>query len=612
MASTPPTPPPPPPLPNFDISAADRRKKLRRKNSRNSISSTRIKPKNSPDIISFRRSSSISSGEIPNDELKSPKKGSVHFGDDLPSPLRGHSEEQVNNSESENNEVVDSPRRRLKRRVSSKNIKKNRLRDRRPRLTDNTVRLVASMYENKQGIDPRVFLFDAKDKEECVIYADGNDDEDYNPDFPAIKGATIEKLISGLTPENYVDQDFTFSFLLNYRSFTTAKTICELLGLRWNLPMPQNPSKSGVVIDKDTFDKKIKPIRLRIYNVVKLWIEEHGMDIDEPTRLILKDFIKDYISKDLSSAGSSLQRLIDTPKQGRDSYMFDMKPPTPILPMNLKKSLQFLDLHPEEIARQLTLMDSNLYRSIRPQEFLNSGWTKVDKDLKAPGILAMISAFNHISEWVSTEIVTQTDLKLRAQTMVRFICIAQKCYELNNFNGLMVILASLQNSAVYRLYDTWEILPQKALDMYEFLSKLMNSNAGEGNFHDYRECLKKTVPPLVPYLGLYLTDLTFLNDGNKDFLDEEKRFVNFQKMTKIGRVVRNITTYQQQPYCLSPVEFIQHYIKSFPVLSEEGQYKESIAREKKIPKSQRNQMNKEKSKELKKLKVDFKALHIGD
>lgn len=514
--------------------------------------------------------------------------------------------------ESDSMEEGNSPetsRRRLKKRISVKVSKKKIVRERKPRMTDNTLRLVASMYENKDDIDPRVFLFDAKEGDGHVVYAEDVDDDDYNSEYPAVKSATIEKLIVGLTPENYFDQDFTFAFLFNYRSFTNAETIIDLLRLRWNLPAPQKPSKSGLSIDNDTFEKKkLKPIRLRIYNVIKMWIEDHWKDIDKETNTLLKDFITE-MSLDMPQA-VSLCKLLDNPKS-RDDLMFDQKPPKPFIPMNLKSTMTILDLHPEEVARQMTIIDSNLFRGIKPQEFLNLGWTKSDKETRAPGILAMISSFNHVTYWISTEIISQQDLKTRATVITRFICVAQKCLELNNFNGLMEIIAALQNSAIHRLYNTWEIIPARAMEIYNDLSTLMNSNDGEGNFHNYREALKKAVPPVIPYLGLCLTDLTFLNDGNAEFANEEKKMVNFMKMTKIGKVVRHITSYQQAPYCLTSVGFVQDYIKGFHVLSDQELYDQSTLLEKRIPKAQRTAI-KESRKEIKKLKIDLKAFNISD
>ncbi len=40
----------------------------------------------------------------------------------------------------------------------------------------------------------------------------------------------------------------------------------------------------------------------------------------------------------------------------------------------------------------------------------------------------------------------------------------------------------------------------------------------EGNFNNYRQLLKEISPPMaaVPFLGLFLSDLLFVEDGNPD------------------------------------------------------------------------------------------------
>ena len=46
-----------------------------------------------------------------------------------------------------------------------------------------------------------------------------------------------------------------------------------------------------------------------------------------------------------------------------------LSPPPPIFPKNLKK-LKLLEIDPLEMARQLTIMEADLYKKIRPIECL--------------------------------------------------------------------------------------------------------------------------------------------------------------------------------------------------------------------------------------------------
>lgn len=81
------------------------------------------------------------------------------------------------------------------------------------------------------------------------------------------------------------------------------------------------------------------------------------------------------------------------------------------------------------------------------------------------------------------------------------------------------------------------------------------------NFSAYRELLHSINPPLVPFLGVYLTDLTFIDDGNPDQLKDSPNLINFSKRAKTADVVRDIQQYQALPYHLTVVPDIQAYVK---------------------------------------------------
>lgn len=61
-----------------------------------------------------------------------------------------------------------------------------------------------------------------------------------------------------------------------------------------------------------------------------------------------------------------------------------------------------------------------------------------------------------------------------------------------------------------------------------------------------RERLHTATPPCIPYLGMYLTDLTFIDEGNPDLIDD--KMVNFGKCVMISDVLREIQLYQQTKF----------------------------------------------------------------
>jgi hypothetical protein len=66
--------------------------------------------------------------------------------------------------------------------------------------------------------------------------------------------------------------------------------------------------------------------------------------------------------------------------------------------------------------------------------------------------------------------------------------------------------------------------------------------------------LSQSAPPCIPYLGVHLSDLTFIEDGNPDTI---RGLINFTKRRFLFRVISEISRYQQNAYNLHPVPQIQ-------------------------------------------------------
>lgn len=92
--------------------------------------------------------------------------------------------------------------------------------------------------------------------------------------------------------------------------------------------------------------------------------------------------VYDEMPKSLTKSRSR-RRLSISFKNKRVSKMVYITP--------LSKILEF---HPLEVARQLTLLESNYFVQIQPRECLNQCWSK-DK-ANAPNMLALIERFNMV------------------------------------------------------------------------------------------------------------------------------------------------------------------------------------------------------------------------
>jgi len=314
------------------------------------------------------------------------------------------------------------------------------------------------------------------------------------------------------------------------------------------------------------------------------------------------------------SCGTLTKKLLKLSTQASGARkVFAVQPPDVILPKQLHPAqYTFMKLSPVELARQLTIMEFDLYQRIKPWEFLNQGWTKKDEEpIPSPHIVAMTSHFNHVAEWIAIEVLEAGSVKKRAKVVTRVIEMAVELRKLNNFNGIMEVLAGLQTTAIYRLRHTWSAVSESTFATFEELKTLLSR---EKNFKNMRDALPTLNPPVIPYIGMWLTDLTFLEDGNPD--ETPGGLINFEKRFMISAVIRDVQQYQQTPYCLIRNRPIRRWIASQPMhllYTEDLAYKLSLECEprdgssRKPPKAKKKKKKKNK-KAAKKSKSFFATL----
>lgn len=62
-------------------------------------------------------------------------------------------------------------------------------------------------------------------------------------------------------------------------------------------------------------------------------------------------------------------------------------------------------------------------------------------------------------------------------------------------------------------------------------------------------------------IGVYLTDLTFIEDGNPDLI-KGTALINIDKRIKVAAVIQEIQQYQTAQYCLQAVPLIDNFLTS--------------------------------------------------
>lgn len=413
---------------------------------------------------------------------------------------------------------------------------------------------------------------------------------DTKTELPSIKGGTLMGLVEQLTRHDRYDAPFKTTFLLTYQSFTSAPELFELLIRRWNIqPAP------GLAEDELQLwvDRKQVPIRLRVVNVMKSWIDTYWMEgTDAPSLDLLAHmytFARETVAGSDTAGWKPLVTVIEQRMRGEDIGVnrklvpTEVPPPAPLLPKNMKK-LKFTDIDPTEFARQLTIIESKLYGKIKPPECLNKIWAQKKP---APGtastthgdsssaagaqaaqasanggpepasnVKALILHSNRLTNLVAEMILAQNDLAKRANVVKHFILVADKCLSINNFSTLTSIISALGTAPIHRLSRTWSKLGKGTAATLEKMRKLM---ASIKNFASYRQALHAANPPCIPFFGVYLTDLTFIEDGMSSII-KKTDLINFSKRAKTADVIREIQTYQNVSYPFKAVPELQGYI----------------------------------------------------
>jgi hypothetical protein len=98
----------------------------------------------------------------------------------------------------------------------------------------------------------------------------------------------------------------------------------------------------------------------------------------------------------------------------------------------------------------------------------------------------------------------------------------------------------------------------------------------EFNYQRYRLTEQKLKgAPFVPFIGLYLKDLTFANDGNQTYV-AESLLINFSKMWSVYEIICKARMFQGQLYTIVDDVDALKYCSNLTSLSEKRLYSYSL------------------------------------
>jgi len=340
---------------------------------------------------------------------------------------------------------------------------------------------------------------------------------------------------------------------------------------RYNVPPPEGRETQEW---KNTMRD---PIQLKVGKALLEMIEHHYQDFDAVNLKRLDDWTDEILKKD--GPGQGVAGLIKTAiKKKRDFENAYTKtelhiPSLQMYTAAVTPGRWIFAVDVEELARQICLADFKIFQAVRPVELLKGAW--MNKKLKhlAPNVLHLAERFNRLSAWVQATILWQETVSDRVRAWSIFVTLAENLLRLNNFSSVFSIIAAINGSPLHRLKVTQADLPKATVDSLENMKTLLSS---AGSHKSYRELLKNCNPPAIPYIGVYCTDLTHIDDGNPNELDG---LINFNKRMLIHGTIAEIQQFQQKAYAFPVVYPLHTFVTDFPFLTEDNTYSLSLLRE---------------------------------
>lgn len=407
-----------------------------------------------------------------------------------------------------------------------------------------------------------------------------------------VKAGTEEKLVLHLLHSfSMGDSSFITIFLSTYRSFTSTKRVLDILSDRLENP-PGDSEKSQI---RQAFNKSV-------CTVFSTWLSEYPEDfksLGDPSCLLR---LAPLLPQDSSSAADLRARLLRIAEELSEKALLpdahkDQTGPTSLPPDASKfEPTSILGFPAALIAEQLTKIEAELFVRLVPYHCLGSLWSQRDKKGREGvcwSVRATIRQFNKLANAVLASCLWPTKLRSqqRARLLEKWISVAEECRARKNFSSLYAIVSALQSNPIHRLRRTWHDTDREAMRRYEELSEIFSD---KDNYSHSRELLKEegtskfanldnrlnnknlnrsNAQGTVPYLGIFLTDLTMLDTAVKDRLDNG--YINFDKRRREFEVLAQIRLLQSScKNCvfIADEAFIQWY-QSVPTLTEEESYR---------------------------------------
>lgn len=366
-----------------------------------------------------------------------------------------------------------------------------------------------------------------------------------------IDAASFTQLILYATSPTLPNVTFIKKFLLTSPSFVQPTRLLAALFTRYytDIKSPTSNIHSP---------EELKNIRLKVVNLLAQWIKTLPYQFSEKMIDAYNDFMEYVKSEEtvfrVLNGAYNIYKGLSVKEKTKLVKMPSLLPPTPPDEWTLD------DIEPLELARQITIAQSKIFRIIGPMELLTGIWGTT-KGGGSPNVDRLIANFDKLSAYVPFSIMNNPDPKVRGKLYIRWAEVAAHCYELKNFNGMFAVIVGLSHRCVRRMPQTMKYAQKASKDKKAILEEMFNICELSNDYKNYRPLYEATSDTCVPFIGCLQKDLVYIQEC---FPNQIGDLINWKKSIACFDLISKVGLRQLNRYPLKKSPRIQQLIDEIP------------------------------------------------
>ena len=343
-----------------------------------------------------------------------------------------------------------------------------------------------------------------------------------------------------LSEKAHQDPIFCFAFFASHDVFSSSVDIINELSNRYER-------------GRNTEGKKMQS---RLLAVLMQWIKWRPADFKAS---VTKKHMEDFLSKvEQANVVRSIKKCMEQE---------ELQPPPlpPAVSCSVQEFAQYASL---QVAQQVALVDKMFFDRIKMTELSHQNWMKSAKQDLSPNVLSFVARFNELFYFIVTDVISHDETSARSARFQFWSEVHKHSVSLGNLNAGVCIASALNSVPIRRLIKRDYIaVKQNIKEALENFRKLLSDRNKTG----YREVLQKRIDdgePGIPYLATVLSDLTFIEEGNKNI--QPDGLIHFYKFHLIGKQLQMVEDLQKRKYNnIEPDEQLMGVLISCKGLGEE-------------------------------------------